>query len=246
MLHIAICDDQVNQIELIRSAVEQYITRWNIKAMIREYKSALELLEDLCKSGGFDILLLDICMPGITGTEAAREIRGRKDKTEIIFLTSSDEFAVDAFALKATHYLLKPISQDQFEEAMDRAMEQLSDGQVKKISIKLENGSVMMVDINDILYIESAGHAQCVYLKDGISKEARRSLTRLAQELEEVSPGQFINPYKGYLINQNAIRTIEPKQIVLLCGKCLPIPRGSFRQLQDAFFEYQFREGVHR
>ncbi len=246
MLHIAICDDQYDQIKMIRSAAEQYIARLDIKAVITEYGNAMEFLESLNRSGGFDILLLDICMPGFLGTQVAKEVRGRKDKTEIIFLTTSNEFAVDAFALKAAHYLLKPISQNQFDEAMDRATERFLGDQVKTISVKLENGSVLLVDINDILYLESSGHTQCIYLGDGTCKNARLSLARLAQELEEASPGQFINPYKGYLVNQRAIRAIEPKQIILHCGTRLPLPRGGFRQLQEVFFEYHFREGGTR
>lgn len=65
------------------------------------------------------MLLLDICMPGLLGTDIAREVRQRKDKTEIVFLTGSDEFAVEAFTLKAAHYLVKPFSQDEFDEALE-------------------------------------------------------------------------------------------------------------------------------
>lgn len=246
MLKIAICDDQMNQIKSIRSAVEHYTAKLDIESAIYEFDNPLVFLEELDLTGGYDILLLDICMPGILGTEAAKEIRRRRDKTEIIFLTASDEFAVDAFALKAAHYLLKPFTQAQFDEALDRALVQFTSGKLKKITLKLEKGMMQVIDLNDIVYIESAGHVQSIYLESGACIEARHSLTWLAAELENASPGQFISPCKGFLVNQKAIRTIEPKQMVLLCGKCLPLSRGSFRQLKEAFFEYRFREGVCR
>lgn len=211
---------------------------------VSDYNNPLLFLEDLDQTGGFDVLLLDICMPGILGTEVAKEIRKRKDKTEIVFLTSSDEFAVDAFALKAAHYLLKPFTQEQFDEAMERAVARYTSGQVKKITLKIESGLMQIIDIDDILYIESAGHSQNVYMRNLECKESRHSLIKLNEELEKVSPGQFINPYKGYIVNQKAIQIIEPKQIVLLGGMCLPISRGRYRQHQETFFEYQFREGV--
>lgn len=246
MLHIAVCDDQTDHIKIIRSAAEHYTIKKDIEATIYEYNNPLIFLEELDQIGGYDILLLDICMPGILGTEAAKEVRRRRDKTEIIFLTTSDEFAVDAFALKATHYLLKPFTQAQFDEAMDRAVIQFTSGQRKKITLKLERGMLQMIDIDSILYIESAGHTQSVYMENEEYIEARLSLTQLAEELELAAPGQFINPYKGFLVNQKAIVTIEPKQITLRYGKSLPLSRGSFRQLQEAFFEYRFREGVHQ
>ncbi|MDR3601423.1 MAG: response regulator [Desulfosporosinus sp.] len=67
------------------------------------------------------MLLLNIGMPGIVGTQVAAEVRKRKDKSEVIFLTTSDEFAVDAFALKATHYLAKPLpySFNPFAKSLD-------------------------------------------------------------------------------------------------------------------------------
>jgi DNA-binding LytR/AlgR family response regulator len=246
MLHIAICDDQVNQVNKIRLAVEHYTTNRNIMVSIYEFDNPLLFLEELDRTGGVDILLLDICMPGVLGTEVAKEIRKRKDKTEIIFITTSDEFAVVAFALKAAHYLLKPFTQNQFDEAMDRAMDYFDNGMEKRITLKLENGNMKMINLDEIYYIESAGHTQAVYMEGEICIEARRSLTRLAEEAERISPGQFISPYKGYLVNQKAIRNIETKQMILLNGKCIPLSRGSFRQLQNAFFEYQFREGVRR
>ena len=246
MLNIAICDDQANHVNKIRTAVENYATDRNIKVNIYEYDNPLIFLEELDRTGGVDILLLDICMPGVLGTEVAKEIRKRRDKTEIIFVTTSDEFAVAAFALKAAHYLLKPFTQTQFEEAMNRATEYLNKEEEKRLTLKLENGKLQMVTLDEIYYIESAGHTQVVYMKSGSCIEARRSLTRLAEELEKLSPKQFVSPYKGYLVNQKAIRNIETKQIVLLSEQSIPLSRGSFRQLQNAFFEYQFGEGIRR
>jgi len=246
MLHIVICDDQANHVEKTRSAVEQYTTNQNIKVTICEFDNPLLFLEGLDRTEGVDILLLDICMPGIAGTEVAKEIRRRRDKTEIIFITTSDEFAVDAFALKAAHYLLKPFTQTQFDEAMNRAMAQFHKGKEKRITLKLENSKIQMIDLDEILYIESSGHTQSVYIENGSCFEARHSMTRLAEELENISSGQFISPSKGYLVNQKSISNIETKHMVLLCGKCIPISRGNFRQLQNAFFEYQFSEGVRR
>ena len=246
MLQIAICDDQANHVNKIHSAAELYTTNRNINVNIYEFDNPLVFLEELDRIGGVDILLLDICMPGILGTEVAKQIRQRKEKTEIIFITTSDEFAVDAFAIKAAHYLLKPFTQTQFEEAMNRAMAQFIKGMEKRITLKLANGKLQMINLDEIHYIESAAHTQYVYLEKGDCLEARHALARLANELENLSPRQFVSPYKGYLVNQKAIRNIDSKQMVLLNGKCLPISRGSFRQLQNTFFEYQFREEARR
>ena len=136
-MNIAICDDLPAQSELIHTAALDYFSRHKEQEVeFSIYNNSLLFLDSLKSTGGFDILLLDICMPGINGTEVAREIRKRQDKCEIVFLTTSDEFAVDAFALKAAHYLLKPFTQELFDEAMDRALARFKNGEVKKIILK--------------------------------------------------------------------------------------------------------------
>jgi len=240
ILRLAICDDSVEQTELIKSAVLCYFKKTGQKADIREYNDAAVLLDELNKTDGFDIMLLDICMPDVLGTDVAKEIRKRKDKTEIIFITTSDEFAVDAFALKAAHYLIKPFTHEQFEEAMDRAIEHFSSVQEKNIKLKLSNRGYQTIDINEIIYIESFGHAQNVHVKSGVHIEARLTLAQLFLKLEELSKGQFIAPYKGYIVNQKAIAKIESDRIVLQNGKEVPIVKRSFRKTRDCFFDYTF------
>lgn len=244
MLKIAICDDLPEQSARIHAAAWDYFFRHDDQETeLSVYNNSLLFLESLKKTGGFDILLLDICMPGISGTDVAREIRTREDKSEIIFLTTSHEFAVDAFALKAAHYLLKPFTQSQFDEAMDRAMLRFSGGAGKKITLKPLGGGLHNVDVDDILYIESAGHTLSVYLKSGVTSEGQRSLNRLNEMLTEASPGQFDTPCRGYLVNHKAVRTIEPKRIILQNGKDLPVARGAFRTFQERHFSFMFPEG---
>ena len=241
MLHIAICDDNPDQLAFIFSCAQAYFSaRAEHEVHITQFDNSLLFLENLDKCGGCDIALLDICMPGILGTDVAKQIRARRDMTEIIFLTTSDEYAIDAFSLKAAHYLLKPFTIAQFDEAMNRAMARFSNGLVKTVVIKSEGRVIRMVDINDILYIESRGHILTIYTKVGPCTEARHSLSRLEEELHKLSPGQFISPYKGYIVNQKSIRVIEREHILLCSGDCVPIPKRGFREIQNAYFDYMF------
>lgn len=247
ILNISICDDRPDQLAKIHTATTEYFKNhleWVIQVSC--YDNSLLFLESLDKTGGCDIALLDICMPGILGTDVARSIRARCDKTEIIFLTASDEYAIDAFVLKAAHYLLKPFTKEQFDEAMDRAMLPFADGSIKNIAVKWEGGGTHFVDINEILYIESQGHLLTIYTKTGPYTEGQRSLGRFMEELERLSPRQFIAPYKGYIVNQKAIQSIQRDGIVLRSGHRIPIPKRGFRNLESAYFDYIFREGAFK
>ena len=93
------------------------------------YSSAFEMLDAFDKTGCPDIALLDICMPGMLGTELARDILRCSENTDIIFLTTSSDYAVDAFSLHAADYIQKPYTREKFGAALDRviAMRQKTD-----------------------------------------------------------------------------------------------------------------------
>lgn len=241
MLNIAICDDSHEQQDLIKKAIEKYFnTHGDHSIQVTCYDNPLLFLEALNQNGGYDILLLDIFMPGINGTEVAKEIRKRKDKTEIVFLTTSDDFAVEAFSLKAAHYLVKPFTQSEFDEAMNRAVASFTKRNVLKLSFKLTGGGVRTVDIDDILYIENYKHEQQVQLKDGDALSIREALNFLQEQLDKLSPHQFLTPYKGYIVNLKAVYSIEPDCMKLHGNKSIPIARRSFRELTDKYFAYAF------
>lgn len=244
MINIAICDDQSLQLAKVKSAVEGYFKRFqDYTARIDVFDNSSLFLDALIKTGGWDIVILDICMPGISGTELAREIRRRKDRTEIIFISVSSEFALDAFVLNAVHYVLKPFTDTQLEEALDRALASFAECRPKRILLQLGNGAVQSLDINEISYIESIAYRRVVHTDNGIFEETRKTLSGFMEEFNNLSPGQFIQPYRGYIVNQNVIRTITPEHLVLHNGDSILIKRGDFRRLREIFFSWSFRNG---
>lgn len=245
-MQIAICDDNSEQLEIIHTLVESYAKRYDeLSIQTTLYDAPLSFLEAWSKNGCYDILLLDICMPGILGTEVAKEIRARKENTEIIFLTTSSEFAVEAFTLKAAHYIVKPFSQAQFDEAMNRAVEKHKNKKVKNISLKLRSGEARLLDINEIIYVESFSHSQHIHLKTGEQIETRQTLSELLSLLREHAKEQFISPYKGYIVNQKGITSIQPGKVILKSGVQLPLVKRNFKEIKDGYFAFMFDQGAH-
>lgn len=241
MIKIGICDDKIKQIEIMKRALHSYESANSINNLeVSCFSNSFLFLQELENGSKFDILLLDICMPGILGTDIARKIRKNKDKTEIIFITTSDEFAVEAFALKATHYLIKPFSQNKFDEALTMAIERVQLNEDKFILLNCSGGIVASILLKDILYIESYSHEQTLYLCSGEKLETRSTLNSLFVDLNALENNQFISPCKGYIVNQNQIRTITPEGITMKGGKTIPIIKRMFRKTKDAYFEYMF------
>ena len=182
-------------------------------------------------------------MPGMLGTDVAAAMRSQKSQAEIIFLSTSDEFAIEAFSVHAAHYIVKPFTQKQFDQAMDRVMESIRQRHSRKIIFRLVGGGIQVEEINDILFVESNGHNQKIYVNDGSILETRLALAQLASTLESISPGQFISPGKGYIINLSAIHVIKSDYIEIQNHK-IPVANRKYRQLQEKYFKFVFKKDV--
>ncbi len=243
MLTLAIVDDEADSIKKMREGTERFLSEnAPLPVQIKEFSDAHDFLSDIDAHGTPDIALLDICMPDVSGVQLAEYIRKKSDTAKIVFVTSSKEFAVEAFSVNAVHYLVKPFSYAQFAEAMTRII-QMFKTEPKKISINGAGESVTMVPVSDIIYIESVGRCRYVHTPAGEFAETRRTLAQFSQELEKISPKQFISPYRGYIVNLVAVRTITAKHILLKDGTKVLIKPGDFRALKKTLFEYTFVQG---
>ena len=240
MIRIAICDDMPDQVSLITTLTKRYFKNKNVSDFsYKTFENPFLLVAELERNNDYDLFLLDICMPGILGTDIAREVRKHIDKCEIIFLTTSEEFAVEAFSLHAAHYLVKPFQEEQFFEAMDRVFSVILTKDDKKLVIH-QNREITSVSIDDVLYVESNGHLQNVYLLDGRCLQARQSLSQFTEELMRLSRHQFVSPYKGFLVNQNQIKQFGNDKIELVNGKTVPVSRQKVNILKKQYFDYMF------
>lgn len=243
MIRIALCDDSPEQLAKVSMAVEDFVQRKHIETpVVAKYSNPLILLDDLSNEIKYDVFILDVCMPELDGINLAKEIRNRVKSAEIIFISVFPEFAVDAFDLNAVHYVLKPFKSEAFDEAMKRALSSIMDKTAKVIPIQLGNGVLHSVSIYDILYIESIAYKRVIHTKDGVYEEVRRSLSGFAEILDVMAPGQFIQPYRGYIVNMSAISTISPSCITLVGNDRVLIKRGDFRKLRKAFLDWIFSE----
>jgi len=205
MVRIAICDDLQEQLDIIQKAVQQYFHDKKEPTEVFTYNNAMDFVDAFEKEGNFDIVLL--------GTDIAAEMRKQKSRAEIVFLSTSEEFAVEAFAVRAAHYLVKPFTQKEFDQVMDRVMESIRQRHSGKMIFRLVGGGILVEEVNAILYVESNGHIQKVYTADHSLLETRQSLASLLDTLDAIAPGQFVSPGKSYIVNQSAIRVIKSDYI---------------------------------
>ena len=243
MITVAICDDQEVYLKWLKSEIVCCLEEVGFKDVeVLGFGNPHVFLDSLNSIGGVDVAVLDICMPGMSGTELANEIRARRDSTAIIFISSSKDYAVEAFALNAAHYITKPFRKSELKEALERAIQPIIVSASKKIMINLGNGVYRNIDITSIDYIESVGYRRVIHCGSEVLNEIRKSLSDILNELEVLSPGQFFRLHRWCLINLDAIKSISVERVQIRTGEELPMRSGVFRLLRESFFDWSFRE----
>jgi DNA-binding LytR/AlgR family response regulator len=242
MLRIAICDDMPEQISLIQDMLESYFRQKNMADFTcQTFDNPFLFSQKLESENTFDLLLLDICMPGLLGTDIAKGLRCRGDKSEIIFLTSSEDFALEAFSLRVANYLVKPFTEEQFREAMEHVVDNLVVKSKKKLLIK-QKKCIYAVNIDDIVFIESAGHLLVLHLYDGSTLETRQTMAQMKEELARLAGIQFIYPYKGFIVNQEFIECFGQDVIRVVGGYAVPFSKPKRTELKKEYMQYMFQK----
>ena len=235
MLRIAVCDDEQLYLDKTRAMLEQYAAAHDMEITAEAFMTPSALLDSMDAGERHDIYLLDIYMPGVSGMSVATELRSKGVRSPIIFLTSSTEHAVEAFGVNATHYLLKPYTQQNFFAAMDKAMQSISAHAEESIVLKI-GGEYQNVSVARILYCEAADNYQRLWMKDGTELLARMTASELYTLLEGF--GCFHRCGRAYILNLDYVKKVTTNSAVLKSGTELFLPRSTVGGLRTAFFDH--------
>ena len=235
MIKIAICDDECKFLDSAEEMLKQYLSDNGISAQAELFRIPMELIDAIEKGIRYDIYLLDIYMPGISGMSIATELRSRDIKSPIIFLTSSTDHALEAFGVNATHYLLKPYTKTNFYVGMDKAMQSITSHRDDSIVLKVDN-EYRSISVSNILYCEAEDKYQRLYLKNGERLLVRITGTELYKQLSAFDC--FYRCGRAHIVNLNHIRKVGQDGAAFKDGVQLLLPRSVLAGLRKAFFDY--------
>lgn len=234
MLRIAVCDDDENMVQSNIRITEDCLKQCRSAGEISEYTRSDNLLYDITEDHFFfDLILLDIEMPGKSGMEIAEEIKPFLPNVKIIFITSHIEYAIDAFELSIFRYVPKNDIGKRLPAAITDAVKliELEEG---KVYIIRTNSRLEKIPYKEILYIERDGKNASITTKDGISK-VRRSLQ---QVYEELASEEFIYIDRGCIVNIIQIMQVKDGMVVLKNGSSLPVSRSHLQPVKEQINTY--------
>ncbi len=235
MLKIAICDDEKEFRDSAERMLNQYMEDKAVPYQVDVFNVPSELVDMTEKGTIYDIYLLDIYMPGISGMSIATELRNRDIKSPIIFLTSSTDHALEAFGVDATHYLLKPYTKDSFYVGMDKAMQSITSHKDDSIVLKVDN-EYRSIPVSKIIYCEAEDKYQRLYLVKDERLLIRISGTELYKQLSEFDC--FYRCGRAHIVNLNHISRVTQDGALFKSGIQLSLPHTVLTGLRKAFFDY--------
>lgn len=235
MLKIAICDDEKEFCDSAERMLKLYMEEKAVPYQADIFNVPSDLADMTEKGTIYDIYLLDIYMPGVTGMSIATELRNRDIKSPIIFLTSSTDHALEAFGVDATHYLLKPYTKDSFYVGMDKAMQSITSHKNDSVILKVDN-DYRSIPVSKLIYCEAEDKYQRLYLENGERLLIRISGTELYKLLSEFD--SFYHCGRAHIINLNHISRVTKSGAVFKNDMQLNLPHTVLAGLRSAFFDY--------
>ena len=153
-MKIALVEDNGLHQAQIRQEIQNYFAELNEVCELRVFDNGSDMLDHYYSVGGYDLLLLDIQLPGMDGVSVARQVRQKDDKVLIAFITSMTAYAVQGYSVHAMDYILKPINRISFRNTLERARELFRQRTEHYIPVTTGDG-MFKVDISQIYYIET-------------------------------------------------------------------------------------------
>lgn len=210
-INCIVIDDESPAIEQI----EDYIRRVPFLNNLKSFNNAIEPIQYL-KSQKVDVIFLDIEMDGFSGLQFIKTL---ETKPKIILTTAYDQYAIEAFNLNVSDYLLKPISFERFLQSIDKIYDQFShhfQSSSEKIYkrdyffIKTEF-KIQRIDFENILFIEGMKE----YLRIHTIDDKIMTLQSFASMEEQIPSENFVRVHKSYIVALNKIETIEKNRIYI-------------------------------
>jgi DNA-binding LytR/AlgR family response regulator len=201
-------------------------------ASIKTFVSAESFLFE---SEPFDILLLDIQMGGKNGLELAKELRNSDRHTQIIFITAYSDFLADGYDVDAVNYLLKPVGEDRFFGAMDKAFSRLSKSEPSLLISS--GGETLRIPAGEIISIESFSHMQEITATSGVYSVKTPFYT-----LERKLGDGFVRTHRSYIVGVRHIKKVTKGEVVMMNGKSVPLSRRLYESVNKALIRYFRRE----
>lgn len=229
---IAICDDDENIVYNIDEVVKKLFAKHCVEAETELYTSAARLWNSI-ENRGYDLVFLDIAIPGSDGVAVGKKICDRYADIDIIFVSSYESRVFDTFKAHPFGFVRKSNFLSDLNEVIGNYINAVIIKDEPTFTVNAKNG-VRTFKCSDIVYLEGSGNSQMLYVKN--SKEPIPVKCTLSMAEKELAPLGFLRIHKGILVNYNYISRILKADVELTTGMLLPMSRRKSAECKNEYF----------
>lgn len=233
---IAICDDEENQVNIVKKYLVKFSIKTDIEFKVECFSRGDELLNRYYEeSAPFDLLFLDMEMPGENGLGIAERIRHLPDRNVlIVFITNYPEYMKDSFDVQAFQFLVKPVSYEFFEDKLEKMLTYINALETSLTVLSQKNGETVLY-VDDIVCIES-GKKNGLIITTKNGEIAIRG--KLAEYENKLKDNYFISVHRVCLANMRYIKKFNADCLEFSNGKVVPVSRRRYSEIKSAFSKY--------
>lgn len=218
MFKVLIVEDRAPDAQALRRMLAHYGQEHSEEFQVTTVSTAMELPED---HNPYDLIFMDIGLPGINGMEAAQLLRSYDTQTPLIFVTDLAQYAVRGYQVDALDFIVKPVEYYDFALRLDRALRIARREKHDKLTIATRDG-LRVFRISDLVFVDIMGHDLTYHLASGEAITLRGSLTKAALQLPEES---FVRVSNSCLVNMGHIDAVKRDCVRVTTGESLYFSR---------------------
>lgn len=216
-LRIAIVDDELQARHTLQTYLKRAAQTEHISISVSEFTNAPDLIN--AYHSAYDLLFLDIEMPGLNGIDAAKEIRQMDSRVAIVFVTNMAQYAICGYEVNAIDFMVKPVAYETFRYKFKKALSFCALRQERELVLEYEN-SFVRLPYSSVYYVEKEKNYLIYHTARGLFRERG---TMQKREKDFLSDG-FAKCASGCLVNLLHVEQIR-EDTVVVHGDLLPISR---------------------
>lgn len=238
-LRIAVCDDDQFASEIVEDAIRRVLSNKRIQGEVYAFNSAKQLEQQMQRTA-FDLLLLDIEMPGIDGISFGRKLREQGSKVDIVYVSNREDKVFESLRVNPWGFIRKKHFLEDVQGTIEAYLKHIREEDSKKLVLRSGEDTVVIA-VDEICYIEGSRKEQEIWLagqKDPVA--AKSSMQDLESELK---PWGFLRVHKGYLVNYRYIHMFKGNDIILEDGTAVPVSRRKMTEVKEQYIDLMQEKG---
>lgn len=234
MIKICLCDDDRKLLQEVGQCIQDHMLKVNVSAAVTTYSNPVGLANSVADGERYDLYILDVEMPEMSGFETAQQVREYQPNAGIIFLTAHLEHAHEGYKVDALRYVSKLKLEEEFPEALTKAIKYLEHTDKKSLHVQHYN-NVTRILLQDIIYVCKAHRSVHIVTVSQGTIIDNRGIKDIFETLDDP---RFIFTDRSYFVNLDYAQQMDKYCIHMKGGAVLPISRPMLPKVKEAIIAF--------